>query len=182
MLSLNNATMDKELQKNICHTLSSTDDPIFYYAELKTHSMALWLNEKYKGNSKKHIARNTLEKILAPYDTNNRFELFQTDTTIDINQTGVSKAAAVDFYINAGFKLEQIARVGDSTYSGGNDLPMVQYNGVGDNGGFSVQHYDELNSFPIISLPKAINKAGINATHWLLKNIRFNENQAYIFN
>jgi hypothetical protein len=83
--------------------------------------------------------------------------------------------------MNAGFTLDQIARVGDSTYEGGNDVPMVLYGGSGDDGGLSVQHYDELHAFPVISLPEVINKEGIQATEWLLQNIRFTENQAHIF-
>ena len=59
---------------------------------------------------------------------------------------------------------------------------MVCYGGSGDNGGFSVKHYDELDAYPIVSLPKAIGKEGVEATEWLLNNIRFNENQAYLFN
>ena len=179
---LKNPTMDKGLQQEIWkYFLSTKQDHWFYYAENKSHGMALWLCENAISEGQNNIVKAIVEECLSHFKVFDKFELFQTGNTIDIGAIGVSKASAVAFYIEAGFSLEQIVRIGDSTYSGGNDQPMVIYNGIGDNGGFSVEHYDELESFPVVSLPKIIKKNGVEATHWLLDNIQWNENQPYLF-
>jgi len=177
-LKLQHPLMPTIVQERIWEYLSSTQKTEWFsHVEHKSHSMALWLSRHVI----KEEVKTLVDQCLSHFKIDHQFESFQTGNTIDIGPIGVSKATAVDFYLEAGFTLEQIARVGDSTYAGGNDQSMVQYKGIGDNGGFSVEHYDELEPFPIVSLPKIIEKNGVAATHWLLENIRFNENQPYVF-
>lgn len=179
---LEHPVMDKRLQQEIwAYLLTTKQDHWFYYAENKSHGMALWFSEKTIAERLNNKVKPIVEECLAYFKVSDQFDLFQTGNTIDIGAIGASKATSVDFYLEAGFTLQQIVRIGDSTYSGGNDQPMVLYNGIGDNGGFSVEHYDELESFPIVSLPKIINKNGVAATHWLIDNINWDENQPYLF-
>ncbi len=180
-LDLQFPTMDPALQKELWHYLSTTAGSMFSHAENKSHSMALWVNNEHATLHNLPRVKAQVDLGLSHFKMDKQLKSFQTQGTIDIGPAGISKATAVDFYIKAGFTLQQIARIGDSTYTGGNDQPMVMYNHTGDDGGFSVEHYSELDQFPVTSLPQIIGKTGVAATHWLLDHIRFQENQPYVF-
>ena len=179
-LDLAQPEMDIELQKKLLSEISKSSGDLLSLAEHKSHSLALWLDQRYLQKNNKNTLKVLVDQCLQNFNIHEQYESFQTATTIDIGPKGISKASAVDFYIRAGFSLKQIVRIGDSTFSGGNDQPMVQYQGKGDDGGFSVEHYAELDDSLVTSLPKAINKTGIDATLWLLGQLQFDEEQPNI--